>query len=54
VTEVVSKATSTHPLTRLAYNPVVGARRLTHVRDEAIDARTPETVEAPGLESLHC
>ena len=28
------------------WNPVLGVRRLTHVRDEAIDARTPETVEA--------
>ena len=31
---------------RLQWNPVLGVRRLTHVRDEAIDARTPETVEA--------
>jgi integrase len=31
---------------RLQWNPVLGVRRLTHVRDESIDARTPETVEA--------
>jgi integrase len=31
---------------RLAWNPVVGARRLSHSRSETIDARTPETVEA--------
>jgi integrase len=31
---------------RLPWNPVLGVRRLTHARDEAIDARTPETVEA--------
>jgi integrase len=31
---------------RLQWNPVLGVRRLTHVRDEAIDARTPESVEA--------
>lgn len=31
---------------RLAWNPVVGTRRLTHARAETIDARTPETVEA--------
>jgi integrase len=31
---------------RLQWNPVLGVRRLTHVRDSAIDARTPETVEA--------
>lgn len=30
---------------RIPKNPVIGARRITHVRDEAIDARTPETVE---------
>src|SRR6266536_1384501 len=31
---------------RLAWNPVVGTRRLSHTRSETIDARTPETVEA--------
>ena len=31
---------------RLQWNPVLGVRRLTHVRDESIDACTPETVEA--------
>jgi integrase len=31
---------------RLAWNPVVGTRRLTHTRATTIDARTPETVEA--------
>ena len=31
---------------RLQWNPVLGVRRLTHVRDESIDARTPEAVEA--------
>ncbi len=31
---------------RLAWNPVLGARRLTHTRATTIDARTPETVEA--------
>jgi integrase len=31
---------------RLAWNPVVGTRRLTHTRAATIDARTPETVEA--------
>ena len=31
---------------RLAWNPVVGARRLTHSRADTIDARAPETVEA--------
>ena len=31
---------------RLAWNPVVGTRRLAHTRAETIDARTPETVEA--------
>ena len=30
---------------RLAWNPVVGTRRLTHSRSETIDARAPETVE---------
>jgi integrase len=30
---------------RLAWNPVVGTRRLSHTRSETIDARTPETVE---------
>src|SRR5215216_4469004 len=35
---------------RLAWNPVVGVRRVAHSRAETIDARTPETVEAipPG------
>jgi integrase len=31
---------------RLAWNPVVGTRRLSHTRAATIDARTPETVEA--------
>jgi integrase len=31
---------------RLAWNPVVGVRRVAHSRAETIDARTPETVEA--------
>ena len=31
---------------RLAWNPVVGTRRLSHTRSESIDARTPEAVEA--------
>jgi integrase len=31
---------------RLAWNPVVGTRRLAHSRSETIDARAPETVEA--------
>ena len=31
---------------RLAWNPVLGTRRLTHTRAATIDARTPETVEA--------
>jgi integrase len=31
---------------RPAWNPVLGARRLTHARATTIDARTPETVEA--------
>jgi integrase len=31
---------------RLAWNPVVGTRRLTHSRATTIDARIPETVEA--------
>ena len=31
---------------RLAWNPVVGTRRLTHSRASTIDARTPESVEA--------
>ena len=31
---------------RLAWNPVVGVRRISHTRSETIDARTPETVEA--------
>jgi integrase len=31
---------------RLAWNPVVGTRRLSHTRSATIDARTPETVEA--------
>jgi integrase len=31
---------------RLPANPVAGAARVRHVRDVAIDARTPETVEA--------
>ena len=31
---------------RLAWNPVVGVRRIAHTRSESIDARTPETVEA--------
>jgi integrase len=31
---------------RLQWNLVLGVRRLTHVRDGAIDARTPEIVEA--------
>ena len=31
---------------RLAWNPVVGVRRVAHTRAETIDARTPETVEA--------
>jgi integrase len=31
---------------RLAWNPVVGVRRVAHRRAETIDARTPETVEA--------
>ena len=30
---------------RIPANPVVGARRIAHQRDDAIDARTPETVE---------
>src|SRR5262245_20981617 len=31
---------------RLAWNPVVGTRRLTHTRADSIDARSHETVEA--------
>jgi integrase len=31
---------------RLAWNPIVGVRRVAHTRAETIDARTPETVEA--------
>ena len=31
---------------RLTWNPVVGVRRIAHTRSEAIDARTPETIEA--------
>jgi integrase len=31
---------------RLAWNPVVGVRRVAHSRAETIDARTPETIEA--------
>jgi integrase len=31
---------------RLAWNPVVGVRRVAHPRAETIDARTPEIVEA--------
>ena len=31
---------------RLAWNPVVGTRRLAHTRSATIDARTPETIEA--------
>ena len=31
---------------RLPHNPVVGVRRLPHTRDDGIDARTPEEVEA--------
>jgi integrase len=31
---------------RLAWNPVVGTRRLAHRRSDTIDARAPETVEA--------
>jgi len=31
---------------RLAWNPVVGTRRLAHSRSDTIDARAPETVEA--------
>jgi hypothetical protein len=31
---------------RLAWNPVVGVRRIAHKRAETIDARTPEVVEA--------
>jgi len=31
---------------RLAWNPVVGVRRLSHTRSATIDARTPEAVEA--------
>jgi integrase len=31
---------------RLAWNPIVGVRRVAHSRAETIDARTPETVEA--------
>jgi integrase len=34
---------------RLAWNPVVGTRRLSHTRAATIDARTPETVEAIRL-----
>jgi integrase len=30
---------------RLAWNPVVGVRRIAHTRAETIDARSPETVE---------
>ena len=31
---------------RLAWNPVVGVRRVAHSRSQSIDARAPETVEA--------
>jgi integrase len=31
---------------RLAWNPIVGVRRVAHSRAETIDARTPETIEA--------
>jgi integrase len=31
---------------RIAHNPVAGAPRLAHVRDEAIDAKSPEVIEA--------